>query len=428
MEDTQRTLVVVLTMHRSGSSVATSILNRLGMSLGPFQLIGATPSNPHGYFEAYPILELNKDVQSLVYGFSEDVPESEEVLEKYVASQGVAHWPEIPADLLSRGRSIVEKLVDSGKISGFKDPRTVLLWPFWKRVLADFPTIRVAPIVLLRSPHEIAMSLCSRSLASGGVHAYWDCLDVVGIHYSRLKKILDEWNEPTPFVRFGSSTFLDDLALTARHCGLDWDAAKASEMLDTSCVHHVAARVPHEAQQVYDSLCGQCDIFDHHANQARLNADSRVCERMVWRRVRRSESTAKSINEILAATQSSLAQSQGDLRHTQDYLHRAHEQIREAQDLVRAAHDQVRVTNDQLRESNDQLSDAHYRLREAYEQLREAHDQARHLSQELRETYEQLHGSRAHNANLMESIRQTNLALEQSNLEVHNLAATPREI
>ena len=106
-------------------------------------------------------------------------------------------------------------------------------------MLADFPTIRVAPVVLLRSPHEIAMSLCSRSLASGGVHAYWDCLDVVGIHYSRLKKILDEWNEPTPFVRFGSPTFLDDLALTARRCGLDWDADKgigdAGHFLCSSC-------------------------------------------------------------------------------------------------------------------------------------------------------------------------------------------------
>jgi hypothetical protein len=414
MEDSQRTLVVVLTMHRSGSSVATSILNRLGMSLGPFELIGASPTNPHGYFEAYPILELNKDVQKLAYGFTEDVPESEEALDKFVASKGAVHWPEIPADLLSRGRSIIEKLVDSGTISGFKDPRTVLLWPFWKRVLADFPTIRVVPITLMRSPHEIAMSLCSRSLASGGVHAYWDCLDVVAIHYSRLKKILDEWIEPTPVVRFGSPSFLNDLALTTRRCGLDWDVEKASEMLDSSCVHHVAARVPHEAQQAYDSLCGQCDIFDHHANQARLNADSRVCERIVWRRVRSSESAAKSTLELLAATQGHLTQSQADLRHTTHELHRAHVQLREAHNLVHSAHEQ-------LREAHNQVSDAHYRLREAYEQLRVAHDQARNLSQELRETYEQLHGSQTHNAQLMESIRQTNQALEQSNLEVHDL-------
>jgi uncharacterized coiled-coil DUF342 family protein len=470
MEAPQRTLVVLLTMHRSGSSAATSILNRLGLSLGPFELIGATPSNPHGHFESLPILELNKDVQKLVYGFSEDLPESEEALDNFVASQGAGNWREIPTDLVSRGRSIIENLIESGEIAGFKDPRTVLLWPFWSRVLADFPEVRVAPIALLRSPHEIAMSLCARSFASGGVHAYWDCLDMVAIHYSRLKQIVDNWNEPIPFVRFGMPSFMDDLAVTTRRCGLVWDAEKASEMLDSACIHQLAARVPHKAQDLYDSLCGQCAIFDPQANQARLNADSRECERMVWRRVRRSESAAKSTLELLVATQNTLTESQADLRQTQDALFRAHEQLREVHDQVRAAHDQLRAaheqvsgtndqlraahqrvsetndqlratqqqvsevtgqlhaaheqvsdTHDQLREAHDQVSDAHYRLREAYEQLREAHDQARQLSQELRETYEQFHGTQTHNAMLMESIRQTNLTLEQSNLEVHDL-------
>jgi hypothetical protein len=416
MEDIKRTLVVLLTMHRSGSSVATSILQRLGMSLGSFELLGATPSNPHGHFEAVPILELNMDVQKLVYGFTQDLPESEEALDGFVASQTANEWPEIPAHFLAKGRSIVENLLDSGKVSGFKDPRTVLLWPFWERVLTDFPTVRVAPVALLRSPHEIAMSLCSRSLVNGGVYAYWDCLDMTAVHFKRLKKILDEWGEPTPFVRFGSSSFLDDLAETARRCGLVWDAEKATEMLDAACVHYLAARVPHEAQHLYDSLCGQCDLFDPHANQDRLNADSRLCERMAWRRVRRAES--------------------------HDELHRAHEQLRSAHDQVRAAHDlvrdianqlheahdQVRDTNNQLlaahqqvRETNEQSRQAHHRLREAYDQLREAHDQARNLSQNLRETYEHLHRSQEHNTNLMEVIRQTNLALEQSQLDAHNL-------
>ena len=484
MEDTQRTLVVLFTMHRSGSSAATSILHRLGMSLGTFDLLGATASNPHGHFEAVPILALNQEVQKLVYGFSEDLPESKEALDGFVACQGAVDWPEIPADFLSRGRSIIENLLESGTISGFKDPRTVLLWPFWKRVLTDFPAVRIAPVALLRSPHEIAMRLCSRSLVSGSVYAYWDCLDMAAIHFSRLKKILDDRNEPAPYVRFGSPSVLADLAETARCLGLVWDSEKAVGMLDTTCVHHVAARVPHEAQHIHDSLCGQCALFDPRANQERLNADSRACERLVWTRVRRSESAAKSTLDLLAATQSQLTQAQVDLRRSQEELHIAHDQLRKAHDQVRAAHDQLRETNDQLRtahdqlrESNSQLSaahdqlretndqlraahhqvretngqlretndqlreahdqasdandelreardqvrDAHDRLREAYEQLREAHDQARHLSQKLRETYEQLHRSQEHNTNLMEVIRQTNLALEQSHLDAHNL-------
>ena len=491
MEDTQRTLVVLLTMHRSGSSVATSILHRLGMSLGPFELVGASPTNSHGYFEAAPILELNQDVQKLVYGFAQDLPESEEALGEFVGRQGMIDWPEIPAHLLSKGQSLIEQLLESGTISGFKDPRTVLLWPFWERVLTAFPKVRVAPVALLRSPHEIAMSLSSRVAVAHGMYAYWDCLDVVAIHFNRLKRILDDGNLGAPVVRFGSPSFLDDLAETARYCGLMWDAEHAAEMIDNSCVHHVAARVPHESQHVYDSLCGQCALFDPRANQDQLNADARVSERLVWTRVRRFESAAKSTLDLLMATQTQLTQSQVDsrqdqeelnrahqqlrtahdqvraahdkvrdtnnqlraahdqlretndqlraahdqVRETNDQLRAAHDQVRETNDQLRAAHDQVRETNDQLREAHDQASDAndelheardqvretHDRLRDAYEQLREAHDQARHLSQKLRETYEQLHGSQEHNANLMEVIRQTNLALEHSNLDVHNL-------
>ena len=63
MDDTGRTLVVFLSMHRCGSSVTASTLHSLGMSLGPFELNEALPSNPHGHFEAVPFLQLNRRIQ-----------------------------------------------------------------------------------------------------------------------------------------------------------------------------------------------------------------------------------------------------------------------------------------------------------------------------------------------------------------------------
>ena len=52
-----KTLVVLFCMHRSGSSFATRLLQRLGMSLGPFDLLCANDSNVHGHFEAAPIVD-----------------------------------------------------------------------------------------------------------------------------------------------------------------------------------------------------------------------------------------------------------------------------------------------------------------------------------------------------------------------------------
>ena len=52
MEDTQRTLVILLSMHRSGSSLTANVFMEQGLSLGPWELCPAHPTNPHGHFEA----------------------------------------------------------------------------------------------------------------------------------------------------------------------------------------------------------------------------------------------------------------------------------------------------------------------------------------------------------------------------------------
>ena len=143
MEDTQRTLVILLSMHRSGSSLTANVFMEQGLSLGPWELYPAHPTNPHGYFEAIPFLELTLAVQTLIHGFPNDLPETEEAVAAFLATEGRwDDWAEqVPEEYVQRGRSLIRTLLDSGKISGFKDPRTVLLWPFWRRVLSAFPGV-----------------------------------------------------------------------------------------------------------------------------------------------------------------------------------------------------------------------------------------------------------------------------------------------
>src|SRR5438270_170580 len=252
MEEGRKTLVILLCMHRSGSSASTRILHHLGMSLGPYELLGAHPSNPHGHFESIPFLHLSRKVQHFAHGFIDEIPESQTDLEAFLASQG--NWPaqaEIPEELVEEGRSLVTALLDSAPISGFKDPRTVLTWPFWRQVLEAFPEVNVVPVMLLRSPHEIAMSLFDRRTGRCG---YWACLDLVGIHLRQAGAIVAEWDKPVPTVRFGTSTFLDDMAVAATHCGLPWNRELAEDALDQSCIHQVPAAVRHEAQDLFRSF------------------------------------------------------------------------------------------------------------------------------------------------------------------------------
>jgi hypothetical protein len=297
MEVAPRTLVIFLTMHRSGSSLTAGTLGKLGMSLGPFQLLGESPHNAHGHFEAVPFLELNREIQKRVYGFIDDLPESTEHLRKFVDSDGAVDWPEIPEECLSRGRALIEALIDSGEVSGFKDPRTVLLWPFWQRVLSAFPEVRVVPVALLRSPHEIAMSLFARREGECG---YWTCLDVVAVHLRRLQLALREWSEPVPRVRFGGPQYFDDLAQAACACGLEWDAMKALRTFDGTCVHQVPAAVNHRAQQLYDELCGAGSCSPHASrNATQLEADGRARDELQLSRLRLARDAAENLTSEL---------------------------------------------------------------------------------------------------------------------------------
>ena len=52
------------------------------------------------------------------------------------------------------------------------------------------------PVALLRSPHPIAMSLCTRS---EGAYGYLACLDLIAVHLRRLQSIIQEWEAPVPW-------------------------------------------------------------------------------------------------------------------------------------------------------------------------------------------------------------------------------------
>jgi len=249
-----KTLIVVLSMHRSGSSLTANVLQRLGMSLGPFELLGATPYNPYGHFEAVPIYELDRRLQHLVFGFTEDLPESREVFERFGRSEG--RWPaglQIPPEMYREGHELVERLLASGRISGFKDPRVPLLWPFWSRVLAEFPGLRVVPLFVLRSPHEVAMSIFRRSQ---GLFAYTDVLEATAVHLSRMWTIWETSAECRVLVRFDPRYYEQDLARAAAVCGLPWSAEVFRTAYDAKCKHHEPVMVTHRSQALFERFVG----------------------------------------------------------------------------------------------------------------------------------------------------------------------------
>jgi hypothetical protein len=144
-------IVVVLGMHRSGTSALTHGLSCLGIDLGDNLLEPAKNNNPKGFFEDADINSLNVEIlECLGLNWDSTTPITIEDLTK----------PEINQFLTKAILLIQEKL--SGKlIFGLKEPRIARLFPFWQRVFAYFK-LPIDYVFACRNPLSIADSLNKR--------------------------------------------------------------------------------------------------------------------------------------------------------------------------------------------------------------------------------------------------------------------------
>lgn len=133
-------LVVVLGMHRSGTSCLTHMLHRAGLYLGGDILCQSHSDNIGGHWESNEAMAIND--QALFHsGGSWDVPPPE-----------IRGNDEIAARMVRFIASLSKQ-----PIGGWKDPRTVLTYPLWRPHLEDYRLV-----VCLRHPLSVARSLAAR--------------------------------------------------------------------------------------------------------------------------------------------------------------------------------------------------------------------------------------------------------------------------
>lgn len=147
----QEGLVVVLGMHRSGSSAITKGLQTLGVNLGANLMPAATDNNNKGFFEDLDIYKFNEALlRKAQSAWHRLAPIDAELLTgpTYSSDRRTA------AALLARKRT-------AGSLFGFKDPRTAVILPFWQCVFAD-AGVDVRYVVTVRNPLDIAASLEAR--------------------------------------------------------------------------------------------------------------------------------------------------------------------------------------------------------------------------------------------------------------------------
>lgn len=139
--------VVVLGMHRSGTSAVTRILNLLGASIGPEADLLTEYDNPAGHWESKALVACNDRILA-AFGRSWDFP-------PWLAS-GWEHSARA-SNLLPDMAETFSSVYDSEPWV-WKDPRTCLTFPLWRRVIGTEARV----VLVFRDPGAVVASVRRR--------------------------------------------------------------------------------------------------------------------------------------------------------------------------------------------------------------------------------------------------------------------------
>src|SRR5215831_10796686 len=135
----KRQIVVVLGMHRSGTSLLANLLTVLGVDLGE-NLLNADLNNQAGYWEQKDICRTQDDLL-------------QQLGRRWIGPAGTvpfpAAWWQLPEIIPFKKRltEIVRtEISKTNGLWGFKDPRTSRLLPLWKEIFAD---LNLEPLYLI---------------------------------------------------------------------------------------------------------------------------------------------------------------------------------------------------------------------------------------------------------------------------------------
>lgn len=155
-----RRLLVVLGMHRSGTSAVTGMLKDYGVGLGPARE-KRNEFNLRGNREILRLRRLHEQVLERAGGSWCDPPESVEV-----------------TDGDRRERDEVLAAIE-GEVIAVKDPRMLLAMELWR-------DLDPAPIGVIRNPVAVRDSLASRAAKGAGPARTPEAWEELWRHYNRL--------------------------------------------------------------------------------------------------------------------------------------------------------------------------------------------------------------------------------------------------
>lgn len=218
------TLIVVLGMHRSGTSVIVRAMNTMGAELGDNLGLAVAGENDKGFFEDLDIVEINEGILAAAGA-------------KWHTLEPI-EFSKIDAQKLNtlRAKAIFALRAKCGdRTFALKDPRLSRLLPFWQPIF-DRLGLRVAYVIAVRNPISVGRSLQKRDrFALDRSYSLWLNHMVPALQATRDRlRVIVEYDRLVDSPR-------GELLRIAEHLGLVLDDTRASDFergfLDKSLQH-----------------------------------------------------------------------------------------------------------------------------------------------------------------------------------------------
>jgi len=196
----QQQCILVLGMHRSGTSALSGMLNILGIYQGR-HFLPSSSFNPKGFFENEKVLHFNRKLLAEHGSSYDDIFFTDKTLFTDKYSEEL--------------KSLILEEFGSVPCFSIKDPRICLLFPIYEKALSDMG-ILIRPAIIYRNPMETAVSLQKRdgfSLEKGMImwlehfllsekhtrlypRLFIEFNQILKDHFSLISAIEDNWQLP----------------------------------------------------------------------------------------------------------------------------------------------------------------------------------------------------------------------------------------
>jgi hypothetical protein len=359
--------IIITGMHRSGTSLTASVLEKAGVNIGE-DLLGSHRGNARGHFEDINFLTLHQDI----------------LVSQGISSEGwtTHNSVEVPQQFWGRSQALCQQRAEQDTLWGWKEPRTTLFLNFWATILPNAKFV-----FLYRSPWEVIDSLFAR----GDVAFHHNPKFAIEVWIAYNQAVLDFYQRHSEkafllhplFLKDGENEFITRLSqkLELPLSPFEEHMFEAKDMhLQVNNTHRPAllTRYFPEAIELFKRLEKAADLPSPMPIDTLLDMAAKGTERdwscQDWLASRRASALyeeAQSVHDELQQARVELQQAHAELQRTQAELHHTQAGLEHTQAAFQQSQADVHRLNTELHQNHLQLQQAQFQLQQTHAELQQ---------------------------------------------------------